>query len=114
MTSDSRADPGGQSIYEAIQASPEFVHLRKAFRRFVVPAAVVFLAWYFLYVLLAAYATDFMAVKVAGAVNIGLVMGLLQFASTFTITILYARWAHSRLDPLAAELRDRIEGGEFE
>ena len=44
------------------------------------------MAWYFLYVLLADYAHDFMAKEVFGNVNVGLLFGLGQFVSTFTIT----------------------------
>ena len=47
----------------------------------------LFLAWYLLYVLLANYAPSFMAIKVVGNINVGLVFGLLQFVSTFVITM---------------------------
>ena len=70
----------------------------------------LFLAWYFLYVLLAAFAPDFMAVKLLGNLNVGLVLGLGQFASTFAITILYVRWADRQFDPTAERLRASIEG----
>ena len=38
--------------------------------------------------------------------------GLLQFVSTFAITIWYVRYANRRLDPLAEQLRDELEGGD--
>jgi uncharacterized membrane protein (DUF485 family) len=38
------------------------------------------------------------------------VFGLLQFVSTFGITAWYVRYANRRLDPLAGELRDKLEG----
>ena len=74
----------------------------------------VFLAWYLLYVLLASYAPAFMATKLAGNINVGLVFGLLQFVSTFLITFLYVRFADRKLDPLAADLRSDIEGRHVE
>jgi uncharacterized membrane protein (DUF485 family) len=55
-----------------VQASTEFVELRRRFRRFVFPMTALFLAWYFLYVLLAAYAPGFMSTKVFGNINVGL------------------------------------------
>jgi uncharacterized membrane protein (DUF485 family) len=70
----------------------------------------LFLAWYLLYVLLASYAPAFMAIKLFGNINVGLVFGLLQFVSTFAITFLYVRFADRKLDPLAAQLRSDIEG----
>ena len=56
--------------YLAVQASPEFQELRNRLRRFVFPMSALFLIWYFAYVLLGAFAHDFMAIKVWG--NIGL------------------------------------------
>ncbi len=90
--------------------SPEFQRLRKRFRRFVFPMTVLFLAWYALYVLLADYAHEFMSAKVAGNITVGLIFGLLQFVSTFVITWLYVRYADRELDPIADELRARVEG----
>jgi uncharacterized membrane protein (DUF485 family) len=104
--------PSGGSTYEEVQQSAEFAELRRRFRRFVFPMTALFLAWYFLYVLLAAYATDFMSTQVFGNINVGLIFGLLQFVSTFAITMIYARWADREFDPTADQLRDHIEAGE--
>jgi uncharacterized membrane protein (DUF485 family) len=104
--------PSGGSTYEEVQSSAEFAQLRARFRRFVFPMTALFLAWYFLYVLLAAYATDFMSTKVVGNINVGLIFGLLQFVSTFAITMIYARWMDREFDPTAEQLRDHIEAGE--
>src|ERR1700712_2498391 len=93
----------GEQDWETISAGPEFQELRRRLRRFVFPMAGPFLAWYLLYVLLASYAPAFMAIKIAGNINVGLVFGLLQFVSTFLITFLYVRFADRRLDPLAAD-----------
>ena len=103
---------GGGTSYEEVQASEEFAQLRSRFRRFVFPVTGLFLAWYFLYVLLAAYAKDFMSTQVFGNVNLGLILGLLQFVSTFAITMTYARWADRQFDPTADRLREHIERGE--
>ena len=102
---------GGGTPYEEVQASDEFAQLRSRFRRFVFPVTAGFLVWYFLFVLLSAYASSFMATKVIGTINIGLLFGLLQFVSTFAITIAYMRWADREFDPTADALRERIEGG---
>jgi uncharacterized membrane protein (DUF485 family) len=91
---------------------PEFGHLRRAMRRFVFPTTVAFLLWYGLYVVLSAYARNFMGTKVVGNINVALIFGLLQFLTTFLIAWAYVRYADRRLDPLAAELRERLEGGE--
>ncbi|QTE31115.1 DUF485 domain-containing protein [Pengzhenrongella sicca] len=99
-----------ETDYERVERSPEFQALRSRFRRFVFPMTALFLGWYLLYVLLAAYAHDFMSTTVVGNINVGLLLGLGQFVSTFVITMVYASWANKRQDPIADELRQRIEG----
>ena len=95
--------------YVAMQESAEFQDLRKRYRGWVLPVAAAALVWYFLYVALAAYASDFMGQKVFGNINVGLIMGLLQFVSTFGITALYVRYADKKLDTASAALRDKFE-----
>ncbi|HEX2285816.1 MAG TPA: DUF485 domain-containing protein [Mycobacterium sp.] len=97
--------------YLAIQASPEFQELRSRLRRFVFPMSALFLIWYFVYVLLSVFATDFMAIKVWGDINVALLIGLGQFLSTFIITGIYVRWANRELDPRADAIRHKLEGG---
>ena len=97
--------------YAAMQESADFQELRQRYRGWVLPVAAASLAWYFLYVLLADYAHDFMSTKVWGNINVGLLLGLAQFVTTFAITMLYVRYADRNLDPLADELRDNFEGG---
>jgi uncharacterized membrane protein (DUF485 family) len=55
------------------------------------------------------WARGFMDTQVVGHINVALVFGLLQFASTFIIAILYARHAGKSLDPLATKLRDEFD-----
>ena len=97
--------------YLEVQNSQEFAALRKKFRGFVFPMTGAFLAWYFLYVVLATYATDFMSQKLFGNITVGLVLGLLQFVTTFAITMYYARWADRELDPAAEKLAEHMERG---
>ena len=99
--------------YLAAQASPEFQELKRRFRRFAFPMTVAFLVWYLLFVLLSTYAHDFMSTEVFGNVNVGLIFGLLQFVSTFAITHLYVRHADKNTDPIADEMRNRLEHHEF-
>ncbi len=99
--------------YEQAQASPEFIELKKRFRAFAFPMTVAFLAWYLTYVLLSTYAPDFMSTKVFGNVNLGLLLGLAQFVTTFAITHLYVAHANKKTDPIADEMRERLEAHEF-
>jgi uncharacterized membrane protein (DUF485 family) len=100
--------------FEQVQSTERFQELRKRHRSFVFPMAIAFLLWYFAYVLLADYAVGFMSTKVWGNINIGLILGLLQFVSTFAITGWYVSYSNRKLDPIAAEMRHDIEGHEFD
>jgi len=99
--------------YQQAQDSDEFRELRRRFRSFAVPMTVAFLAWYLLFVLLSTYASDFMATQVFGNVNLGILLGLGQFVSTFLITTLYVRHASRRNDPIADDMRERLEAHQF-
>jgi uncharacterized membrane protein (DUF485 family) len=105
------AGPGATRSME-VQASPEFEQLRRTFRNWVFPMTGLFLAWYFLYVLMSTYAHGFMSKSVVGNVHVGLVFGVLQFVSTFAITMAYAHWADTKFDAEADRLRDVVEAGE--
>lgn len=104
-----RHEPSREEFVEASQTE-DFSQLRKSFRGFAFPMTIAFLVWYFLFVLLSVYATDFMSTPLIGNVNIGIFIGLLQFVTTFLLTWLYIRHANKNLDPLATRLRDRLEG----
>ena len=99
--------------YQEVAESTDFVDLQRRHRSFVFPLAVLFLIWYFVYVLLAAYAHDFMATPVFGSVNVGLLFGLGQFVTTFVITHLYVAHANKRTDPIADEMRERLEHHDY-
>jgi uncharacterized membrane protein (DUF485 family) len=96
--------------YEEVQRSPEFVALRRRWRRFIFSMTAVFLVWFLVYVLLAAYAKGFMNTTLGDTnFTVGLVLGLLQFVSTFAIATVYVRFADKHLDPAAERLRVQVE-----
>ncbi|GAA3142607.1 DUF485 domain-containing protein [Nonomuraea roseoviolacea subsp. carminata] len=97
------------SVYEQVQTSSEFQDLKRRFRRWTFPMTVAFLSWYLLYVVLSGFARGFMGIKLFGNVNVALVLGLLQFVSTFWIAWAYARHADRKLDPIADKLRHEVE-----
>ena len=100
-----RHDP----VYDRLATEPEFLELRRRYRGFVIPATVAFLAWFLLYVVMSTWATDFMAHRLFGNINVALVFGLLQFVTTFAIAYLYSRFSNARLDPLAKVLNADYE-----
>ena len=91
-------------IYERLHATEEFTELKARYSGFVLPATIAFLVWYLLYVVMSNWAPGFMNTQVVGHINVALVFGLLQFATTFLIAWLYARHMATHVDPLAREL----------
>lgn len=92
-------------IYLEVQRSPAFQEVRSRYRRFVFPATAAFVLWYLAYVVAATAAPGLMARSVSGAVNVAMLAGLGQFATTFLLTWAYARHARLRRDRAALELR---------
>lgn len=105
-------ETAGGIDYVAVEESPRFQNLKKTQRSFIFPLAALFLIWYFVYVLLAAFAPEFMGQRVWGDITIGLLFGLGQFVSTFAITMAYVSFANRKLDPKAQEIREDLENAE--
>ncbi|WP_190198846.1 DUF485 domain-containing protein [Streptomyces djakartensis] len=99
------AGSAAADVYLEVQRSTAFQEVRRRYRRFVAPAFVAFFAWYVGYVVAATTAPELMAHPVAGSVNVAMVAGLGQFATTFLLTWAYARHARLRRDRAALELR---------
>jgi uncharacterized membrane protein (DUF485 family) len=110
------ADPdraGGTDVldrpidWERAERSPEFRELVAAKRRFVLPATIFFLAWYFAFILLAGYATDFMGESVYQGLTVGYCLALTQFAMVLVLGIWYLRKSEQVFDPLAERAAKR-------
>ncbi|MFD5827969.1 DUF485 domain-containing protein [Lentzea sp. NPDC060358] len=105
-------DGDGEPDFNAIQTSDDFRALKRRVARFILPATVLFLAWYVTFVLLSAYAADFMSTPLFGTVNVGLTMGFLQFVTTIVITMAYSRYSRRKLDPQVGRVRALVEPDE--
>ncbi|MFE6052390.1 DUF485 domain-containing protein [Kitasatospora sp. NPDC056446] len=92
-------------VYRSVQAGAAFQEIRRSYRTFVFPVTGVFLGWYLMYVAAQAAAPALMRTPVAGPFNVAWLLGLLQFASTFLLTWLYARNARTKRDRAALGLR---------
>jgi uncharacterized membrane protein (DUF485 family) len=94
--------------WEAVARSPEFLELLKRKKKFVIPATVFFLAWYFGFIILSGYAPDFMGREfLTDGITVGYVLALSQFIMTWVLGWMYLRKADSEFDPLAAKARER-------
>jgi uncharacterized membrane protein (DUF485 family) len=92
--------------WDRVAALAEFKALLRAKARFIVPATVFFIAYYFALPLLVGYAPQWMARKVFGVVNWAYLFALSQFFVAWLIAILYMR-AASRFDAMARDIVER-------
>ena len=103
-----RPDQAPDIDWGAAEQSSEFKELVKARRRFVVPATLFFLAWYFGFIILAGYAEDFMGREfITDGVTVGYALALSQFIMVWVLVWLYLRRADRSFDPLAEKARQR-------
>jgi uncharacterized membrane protein (DUF485 family) len=93
---------------EAVGKDPEMVELEHRHQRFVWPVTVFFLVYYLSLPILAGVAPDLMGTKVFGEFTVGYLFALSQFLMAFVVAWWYARWASSRMDPLATDLRQKL------
>ena len=90
--------------WEAIERSPEFQELVRRRRRFVIPCTAFFLAWYMGFILLTAYAEDFMGERIYQGLTVGYCLALTQFVMVLVLGIMYLRKSDRDYDPLAAKV----------
>jgi uncharacterized membrane protein (DUF485 family) len=93
---------------EAVGKDPEMVELEHRHQRFVWEVTIFFLVYYLSLPILAGVAPDLMGTKVFGEFTFGYLFALSEFLMAFVVAWVYARWAASRMDPLAADLREKL------
>ena len=93
---------------EAVGKDPEMVELEHRHSRFVWPVTVFFLAYYLALPILAGTAPDLMGTKVFGEFTFGYLFALSEFLMAFVVAWVYSRWAATRMDPLAADVREKL------
>jgi uncharacterized membrane protein (DUF485 family) len=96
--------------WDRLAALDEFKALLAAKRRFIVPAAVFFILYYFALPVLVGYAPRLMAAKVFGVVNVAYLFALSQFFVAWAIAALYVR-AAARFDAMAHRIVHGFKAG---
>lgn len=85
--------------WHRVTQMPEFKRLLQAKLRFIIPATLFFIVYYFALPVLVGYAPELMAKKVFGVVNLAYLFALSQFFMAWIIAALYLR-AASRFDKM--------------
>jgi uncharacterized membrane protein (DUF485 family) len=76
------------------------------------PALIVFVLWFGGFLVLTAYARDFMAKTPIGSLSWAYLLALTLIVMTWLIAWLYLRWSDRHLAPLADRMTAEDVGGE--
>lgn len=106
-TTSSRADG---DRYVAVHDSARFRDLSRQLQTFTLWASVAFTGWWLLAIVLGAFAPGFYSLTVAGPVNVGMLFVLGTFVLVLVLIPMYLKYARTRLDPLATQIRADLEG----
>ena len=94
--------------WDVVASNPEFKALMRAKKRFIIPATLFFVVYYFALPILVGYAPDFMATPVLGPVNIAYLFALSQFFVAWFIAFLYVR-AAARFDEQGRAVLEHLD-----
>jgi uncharacterized membrane protein (DUF485 family) len=97
-----------ESRWEAIESDPELQQLLAEKRRFIVPATIFFIAYYFALPILVGYFPDVMSKKVIGNINLAYLFAVSEFVMTGVIVALYVQRA-KHWDVLADHIKAKLE-----
>ena len=96
------------TIWERVADSDDFKDLMAAKARFVIPATLFFVVYYFALPVLVGYAPQVMSRPVIGPVNLAYLFALSQFFVAWGLAALYVR-AAGKFDRIAKRIVDRVE-----
>jgi len=110
MTTGRMSEEEALTATEAVGKDPEMIELERRHSRFIWPATAFFLIYYMALNVLAGTSPDLMGRKLFGEFTFGYLFALSQFVMAFVVAWVYSRWAARRMDPLAADLREKLHG----
>jgi uncharacterized membrane protein (DUF485 family) len=94
--------------WDALANDPEFLSLKRARRRFVVPCTILFIALYLALPLGIAFAPGVMNAQLGGGFTVAYAYGLAQFVIAWVLLALYMA-AAKRFDARAEEIASRAD-----
>jgi uncharacterized membrane protein (DUF485 family) len=94
--------------WDQVAATAEFKQLVAAKIRFILPATIFFIVYYFALPILVGYAPSFMDTKIIGDVNLAYLFALSQFFMAWILAYVYLRQA-ARFDEMAKNIIARLK-----
>lgn len=93
--------------WDQVANHPEFKALMAAKARFIIPATIFFMAYYFALPVLVGYAPNLMKTQIIGPVNLAYLFALSQFFMTWIVAFLYMH-AAARFDSMGKSVLDHL------
>jgi uncharacterized membrane protein (DUF485 family) len=100
------SEPPRTFDWQSLASTVEFRRLVQEKRRFILPATIFFIVYYFALPILVGYFPEFMKQKVLGPVNIAYLFALSQFVMAWVLAWVYMRVA-VRFDRLAHDVASK-------
>ena len=98
----------GAIDWAAIEADPRFQILHRRKTRFLGALMLLSVGYFFLRPVCAAWYPAFFRVRLAGAINVGIVFALSEFVMTWTVAALYLHRANREFDRLTDAINQEI------
>jgi uncharacterized membrane protein (DUF485 family) len=95
--------------WQAIEADTEFQKLIAIKKRFIIPATIFFIVYYFALPVLVGYWPHLMEANVVGNINLAYIFAMSQFVMAWILSYLYVREA-GIFDRIAAQIVRRVKG----
>ena len=111
VVASSPAAAGEEVHWEGLEQTDEFRQLVRARWRFVAPATIFFLAYYFALPLSNGLFPNAMRTEIIGHINVAYIFALSQFVMAWLLAYFYIRQATRVFDPLAEKVRRRASQG---
>ncbi|MDQ6932093.1 MAG: DUF485 domain-containing protein [Candidatus Eremiobacteraeota bacterium] len=94
--------------WQALDDDPQFKYLVAAKRRFIIPATVFFVLYYFSLPILVGYYPILMSRNVYGNMNLAYIFALSQFVMAWLVMLLYVRRARY-YDQLESQIISKVQ-----
>lgn len=94
--------------WAAIEADPRFQILHRRKTRFLAALMLLSVGYFFLLPVSAAWYPEFFRIRIAGAINVGIVFALSEFAMAWAVAALYLLRANREFDRLTADIQREI------
>jgi uncharacterized membrane protein (DUF485 family) len=94
-----------------IQSDPNFTKLVQARSSFGWTLAIIMLVIYYGYIALVAFAPELIALKLAGSITFGIVLGAAIIVISIALTGIYVMRANAEYDDLTAAIVANARGG---